>query len=363
MRVIECSGDPTRIGEATGEALREEIAEHIALFPMGRGEEFDARLPTFLATLDRQLPTVLEEMRATARGAGVDEREILRLNLPLYAGELDLEDCTNFVFSGGPDGPIWGKNNDGCEPHRPVVARYVRPDAGIPQVTFTFAGMVATTDGMNAEGVVVGHSSVGSVFQQSDRFTPIRLWAYEIMSRARTTPEFIRGMSEQPLRGKGYAAVGIDTAGTAVGIDAACPLLQIRQPAAGSLGLHAVNCYQHPALLHADRRPPEGKLDAHQRWHLLDRVLNAGDGPSAADDVSDGCGDLADAPLPEPAGTDLSFARALLHHHGEAVSLCRHGAPLGYRSEYSMIGLPASRRLLFCGMHPCEHDYEELVVQ
>ena len=373
MRVIECAGDPEQIGAATGEALRTEIAEHIEAFPMRSWETFGTRAPTLLATLERQLPRVLAEMRATARGAGVDEREILRLNLPLFGNELDLPaptppppdtaGCTNFAFRDGPDGPVWGKNNDGWEPHRPVVARYVKPTNGIPQVTFTFAGLVATTDGMNAEGVAVGHSSVGSVFGQSDHFAPIRLRAYEVLSRARSTADFVRLMLATPLRGKGYAAVCVDAHGDARGIDAACPLFQTRYPAAGAAGVHAVNCYQHPALLHADRRPPDGKLDAHQRWHFLDRALGAGDGPPSEVDVSDGCGDDATVPRPTDPGYDLAFARALLHHHGDVVSLCRHGEPLGYHSEYSMIGLPASRRLLFCDIHPCQRDYQELIVQ
>ncbi len=88
---------------------------------MQRWQEFDARLPDFLEALQRHLPQVLEEIRATVRGAGVEEREILRLNLPLFAAGLDPDTsgCTNFLFSGGRDGPLWGKNNDGCEPHRP----------------------------------------------------------------------------------------------------------------------------------------------------------------------------------------------------------------------------------------------------
>lgn len=372
MRVIECSGSPSQIGEATGEALRDEIREHIELFPMRQWDAFRLRLPVFLSALRQHIPHVLEEMSATARGAGVDEEQVLRLNLPMFASELDTDGretagCTNFAICDGPDGPVWGKNNDGCEPHRPVVARFVRPDGALPQVTFTFAGLVATTDGMNAEGVAVGHSSVGSRFQQSDHHLPIRLWAYDVLSRARTTEAFIREMTAIPLRGKGYAAVCVDAGGTAVGIDAACPLLQIRRPEPGATGVHAVNCYQHPALLHADRRPADGKLDAHQRWHFLDHALGAGApnsaGPPAEVDVSQGCGEPDTVPTPGATGTDLTFARSLLHHHGDVVSLCRHGAPMNYHSEYSMIGLPASRRLLFCGIHPCEQDYQELVVQ
>lgn len=372
MRLIECSGTPRQIGQATGEALREEIAEHLELFPPPRSNEFRARLPLFVATLQRRLPAVMEEMRATARAANVDEIDLFALNLPMVPGTLDrvvgdrvdgpsTEGCTNIILAGGPDGPIWAKNNDGCEPHRPVVARWIRPAEGIPQVTFTFAGLVATTDGMNAEGVTVGHSSVGSVFQQSDRWIPIRLWAYEVMSRARSTTEFVRGMAEQPLRGKGYSIVCVDSLGDAVSIEAACPVLMIRDLKAGATGLHCVNCYQHEALWHADRRTQEGKLDAHARWHLLDRVLATGEGPPTAIDVTTGWTGQVQVPNPGPAGTNLAFAEQLLRLHGE-IPLCRHGEPLDYHSEYSMLGLPASRRLRFCDIHPCEQSYREITL-
>ncbi|MBT3343396.1 MAG: hypothetical protein HN712_24895 [Gemmatimonadetes bacterium] len=381
MQFIECGGTPRQIGEATGEALRQDIAEHLELFPLHRSTEFRARLPLFLTTLRRHLPAVVEEIRATARAANVDEVDLFALNLPLVPGTLDrvfgeigdgtpggpdltrdlpsTDGCTNFVFTGGPDGPIWGKNNDGCHPHRPVVARYVRPAEGIPQVTFTFAGVVATTDGMNAEGVAVGHSSVGSVFQQSDRWIPIRLWAYQVMSRARTTAEFVRAMAEQPLRGKGYSIVCVDRLGDAVSIEAACPVLMIREPVVGAHGLHCVNCYQDEALWHADRRTPEGKVDAHERWHLLDRVLLAGEGPPAQIDVTSGWPGQVDVPDPGQDGYDLAFAERLLHLHGD-ICICRHGEPLDYHSEYSMIGLPASGRLRFCGLHPCQQQYTEV---
>ena len=370
MRLIECRGTPRQIGESTGEALRDEISQNIAFLTDTSRQALNIRLPLFLATLQRRLPAVLEEMRATARAANVSETDLLALNLPLVPGSLDrvfaepsdlpsIDGCTNFVFRSGPDGPIWGKNNDGCEPHRAAVARWVRPAEGIPQVTFTFAGMVATTDGMNAEDVAVGHSSVGSVFQQSDRWVPIRLQAYEVMSRARTTAEFVRGMAEQPLRGKGYSIVCVDRLGDAVSIDAACPVLMVSEQVEGAAGLHCVNCYQHEAVAHADRRTPEGKIDAHKRWHLLDRALNAGEGPKPSIDVSGGWPEGMTPPRPGPSGYDLSFAEQLLHTHGE-IPLCRHGAPLDYHTEYSMIALPASGRVRFCGIHPCKQQYTQI---
>ena len=345
MRVVECSGTPTQLGEITGEALRAEIATNLAMMPLRAPEEWHRRSPGFVRVLERHLPHVLAEMRGTARGAGVDESEILRLNLPLYPHRLTPEDggCTNFAFAAGPDGPIWGKNNDGNPPARPVCARLVRPEHGIPQVTFTFCGMVATTDGMNAEGVAVGHSSVGSVFQQSDAFVPIRLWAYEVMMRARTTGDFVERMSSTPLRGKGYSIVVLDRCGTACSVEAPCPLVQVRSPRTPQ-GVHCVNCYQLPELAEADRRPPEGKTDALARWRLLDAVL--ADADSDSDDLS------------------LASARRLLRRHGDDdhPGLCRHGECQEMETEYSMIGLPTQGRVLFQQGHPCQEAYGELVL-
>ena len=168
MKVIEVSGLPREIGNLTGEALREEIREHLALFPPNIDNTVWAqRFPHFLETLKTCLPAVLAEIEGIAAGADISLDTIFQLNLPMYANELVVnEGCTNVAFSGGSDGSLWGKNNDGLakDERRPVCARVIHRNDAIPMVNFTFCGMVATTDGMNAEGVAVGHSSVGSVF-------------------------------------------------------------------------------------------------------------------------------------------------------------------------------------------------------
>lgn len=337
MKIVECSGTPRQIGGATGEALREEIHQHIAWFPMRQWDTWQRRVPVFLKTLELHLPHVLEEMRSMAAGADVPAEEILRLNLPLYPDELTpAAGCSNIVFAGGEDGPIWGKNNDGGEPHRPVCARLIRPAHGIPQVTFTFCGMIATTDGMNAEGVAVGHSSVGSIFQQSDHHVPIRLWAYDAMRKSRTVGDFVRLMTSTPLRGKGYSIVCVDREGMACSLEAPCPLVQVRRPSA-STGIHCVNCYQLPMLHEADRRSAAGKRDAHGRWRFLDRVLTA------------------------ERSFNLEHMQSLLRHH-DGPGLCRHGEGEGTHTEYSMIGLPAQNRLLYLEGYPCENEYAEILL-
>ena len=278
-------------------------------------------------------------MEGTAEGANIPLDDILRLNLPMYANELDLEGCTNIAFAAGPDGPIWGKNNDGLAPEkkRPVCGRLVRRDNAIPILVFTFCGMVATTDGMNAEGVAVGHSSVGSVFQQSDHFVPIRLWAYEVMMHSRTTAEFVQQMASLPTRGKGYSILCVDRNGVTCSIEAPCPLMQIRKPEIGQRHMNCVNYYQLPNLANADRRNEVGKQNAIARRRLLEQKLS------------------------EDIDFSLADMKNILRYHG-GTSLCRHGDDDGSYTEYSMIGLPQSNRVLFLDGNPCESKFAEVTI-
>lgn len=337
MKLVETSGDAMAIGRATGEALREEIRDHLARFPQRPEDKpaWEQRLPAFLETLKKHLPQVLTEMNGTAEGAGVSREDIYRLNQPMYPNSLVVrEGCTNVAFAGGPDGPIWGKNNDGGRPddRRPPCARLIRRDGAIPNVVFTFCGMVATTDGMNAEGLAVGHSSVGSVFQQSDRHVPIRLWAYEAMLQCRTTQDFVRFMSSRPTRGKGYSMVCVDRDGATCSVEAPCPIVQVRRPETNPGHTYCVNCYLSPALAEADRRKPEGKRNALARSRFFEQRLA------------------------EPLEFGLEDMKQILRHHGDP-SICRHGdKDLSY-TEYSMIGLPRCGRVLYLDGSPCCGEY------
>jgi len=338
MKIIEVSGGPREIGRCTGEELRAEIRDHLARFPAITGEVWEARRPALIGALDKHLPQVFSEIVGMAEGVDLPLDTLLQMNLPMYSDELDLTDgCTNVAFGGGPSGPVWGKNNDGGPPNhrRPACGRIIRGDRGIPTINFTFAGWVSTIDGMNAEGLAVGHSSVGSVFGQSDSYAPVLLWAYEGLRNCGTVEQFARHMASVPTSGKGFSILAVDASGSMLSIEAACPLTQVRRPPEGARHMNCVNCYQLPALANADRRDLRGKANALKRRLFIEQALDR-----------------------EPV-LNVETMKSLLRHHGDP-SICRHGTDGPSHTEYSMIGLPTQGRVLLVDGYACEHEYREL---
>ena len=334
MKLVEASGDARTIGQITGEALREEIREYAALIKLDeRHADWEERWPATREALKRHVPLVLEEMEGTAEGANLPLDTVLKLNVPGYKRDLDPpQECTNVAFSAGPDGPIWGKNNDGGEPGKqaPPVARLVRRNEGVPQLNWTFCGMLATIDGFNAEGVAVGHSSVGSLLAQSAHHVPIRLWAYEGLFRSRNAADFIRHMCAIPTFGKGYSSLLVDADGLMCSLESPCPLTQVRWPEPGETYMNCSNYYQLEQIGELDWRTPEGKVYAIARAEMLDARFKGGNGRR-----------------------DLEAMKEVLAHHGDP-SICRHGGDDLSYTEYSMIGLCAERKALFLHGYPCE---------
>jgi len=340
MRLVEVAGDARNIGQQTGEALRDEIHQMLDVWKIAeRHTNWEQTWPAIRASLERHLPEVHAEMQGTAEGADVATELILKLNVPTYnfRNTLDLQECTNIAFASGPDGPIWGKNNDGGPPgeQAPPCARLITRDDGIPQLNFTFCGMVGTLDMMNAEGLAVGHSSVGTVFGQSDRYPPIRLWGYEAMFHCANVAEYVRFMASMPLRGKGYSSVAVDASGVACSLEQPCPLTAVRMPEGDGSYINCSNYYQLPELSHADARPPDGKLNAIARAELLDDTFL------------------------DRGNRSLQDMKDILSYHGDP-GVCRHGAHDVSYTEYSMIGLCESRKALFLHGYPCEQHYTEV---
>ncbi len=344
MKVFECRGSHRSIGRAIGESLREEIRAHIDGFlPPPENEAADGKIERFRESLIRFLPQVMEQFEGMAEGADLPERRILELNLPVGIVEPDMEQgCSNVVFAAGPDGPLWGKNNEGGSPpntgpvidgqgRRPVSVMKIYPDDGIPAICLTFCGWLSGGDMMNAEGVAVGHSSVGTKFHQSLYHAPLLQWLYWGMFHYRSADELARHVTSAPLRGKGFSQVTVDKKGGMFSGELACPLAQIRKPTDGDVGMNCVNHYQLPFLKNMDRREEKGLAYSQGRQRYLEAAVADGD-------------------------RSIEHMKKILRHHGD-ISICRHGGKDLSYTEYSMIAVTSEAKFLYTDGYPCEEEY------
>ena len=340
MKIVECTGSHRKIGETIGEALRDEIRSHIARFVVPENEAQMRSIAYFAESTRKYIPQVFEQLEGTARGAGVAHDRILALNAPLgSASPFWDQGCSNIVFSSGPDGPIWGKNNEGnsadMEGRRPVCALKLYPDDGIPAICFTFCGWLSGGDMINAEGVCTGHSSAGSRFAQSPYNVSALHWLYAGMLTVRSSGDLARHLTSVPLRGKGFSMVAVDRSGDMFSGELVCPLVQIREPVAGVHGMNCVNHYQLPSLKGIDMRTPEQLAYSIGRQAYLENAIEQGD-------------------------RSLAHMQSILRHHGE-YSICRHRqSPDDAYTEYSMIGLPVAGRAYVLDGNPCQGSYTSI---
>ena len=125
MKIVECRGSNRKIGQTIGESLRDEIQAHIAGFLPEDLTSLEQETAYLKASLAKFCPGVLEQMLAAASAADVTELQMLAMNAPSGRPDCRYEQgCSNIAFASGPDGPIWGKNNEGRFPppaNKPVV--------------------------------------------------------------------------------------------------------------------------------------------------------------------------------------------------------------------------------------------------
>ena len=348
MKVFECRGTHRDIGRTIGEVLREEIRSHINGFLPPENEAPNRKIDKFRESLARFLPEVLEQFEGMAEASGIPERRILELNLPVNIVIPDLEqECSNIVFADGPDGPLWGKNNDGNFPpntgpvvdgkgRRPVALMKIYPNDGIPAICLTFCGWLSGGDMMNAEGVAVGHSSVGTSFQQSLSNAPLLQWLYSGMFQYKSAEDLARHVTSTALRGKGFTLAVVDKGGNMFSAELACPLAQIRRPADGDLAMNCVNHYQLPCLkdMVPKQRDQKSLANSRERQKYLEAAVKDGD-------------------------RSIEHMKKILRHHGD-ISICRHGGKDLAYTEYSMIGVVKEGKFLFVDGYPCEKEYLEV---
>ncbi|MBQ6471572.1 MAG: hypothetical protein IJJ33_06290 [Victivallales bacterium] len=337
-KVIHCQGTPRQCGRQYGETAREEIRLERDTFREGLPNgDWDAWCGSCRKMLRASAPDVLEEMEGLAEGADIPLEHVLLLNQ--WPDLKDVTDrCTPVFLRDSDRGPLVAKNNDGAENERhrcPFILRRVSPSQGVPFLQVTYAGWLSGLDMLNAEGLANTHGSVGSRFPRPQGALDIRLRMYQMMRRCRNVQEALEFLMAVPLTGKGFSIAIGDASGDNALIDAAVPRIQVcarRVPQGWS-----TNLYQSEECRDWDWRTAEARaLNAKRGEFLAKRMREA------------------------PPQT-LAELQELLRSH-EPYAPCRHGTGESSSTFWSMIALPAERKLLLCGGAPCCTAYQEHVL-
>lgn len=226
---VESAGTPRQMGEQYGEqaagAIRFNV-EAYGLTDSSGARKFDRQCRL---VVERHAPELLEEMAGIAAGAEVDLTAILRLNqVNHFHTHEPSPGCTTMAIRSSPEGPILGKNNDGDAYERCFVIRRSTPQDGLPMIQVTYAGWINGLDAMNSTGLVVGHNSVGSSYDRTGERIDIRLWSCRLMRQCSTVDEFVDGLQNAPLTGKGFAIVAADAQAHNCVVEAALPDIAVR---------------------------------------------------------------------------------------------------------------------------------------
>ncbi len=334
LKAIECRGSPREIGRQYGEQAREEIRENEYFFA-GEGKIEDATgfVETARRLLSSRIPDIFEEMEGIAEGSGVPLDSIILFNQVNTFGNDWTQDCTTIALRDSEDGPLLGKNNDGgMNESLSFIIRKLIPSNGFPMIQITYAGWVSGLDAMNAAGLANGHNSVGSIFDKSSLRIDIRLRAYQLMKRCEKTSDFITGLSETSLTGKGFNIVVVDRYGETAAMEAAVPLIAWRD--LNKTFIYATNHYITPALKEADMRSPYDKDVSIYRYGYLRWIEQTA--------TPKGIGDI----------------KRLLRSH-EPWAPCRHGGPHNSKTLWSIIEIPKQNKMLIASGAPCAYEYEE----
>jgi len=305
LNVVECRGTPREMGRQYGEQAKEGIRKNLEKRARRDSPKTRETAAAMRRVVSRFVPDVLEEIDGIAEGANLNADLLFVDNhVPLLEDDHPSR-CTVIAMNGSEDQTLVAKNNDApVDEDFDFVIRRCTPDHGIPSIQVTYAGWLSGLDAMNAEGLANTHGSVGSRFDTSGERIDIRLLAYHLLRRCRRTDEFLDGLRQAPLTGKGFSIGVGDAQGCTAMVDAAVPFVAVRDRNAPFA--YSTNLYMAKGMENADARPPQKRpvcvyRYGYLRWRELTRP---------------------------PRG--LADLKGLLACH-DPWAPCRHGGPHGSR--------------------------------
>jgi len=331
LKIVKCKGTPREMGRQYGEQAKGEIVKNLTCLRIEEREITPAFIESVRTVLSNWSQETLEELEGLSESSGVSIGKIFALNhVDFFNHGRSNPRCTSIAINSGPDGPILGKNNDGDIDDSQFIVRLSNPDTGLPMIQITYAGWLSGLDAMNADGLVNGHSSAGSIFDKSGEKMDVRLWTYHLMRRCSTTQQFVERIEGVPITGKGFNIVLADPTGDICVVEAAVPEINYRNR--HDAFVFATNHFITEPFKNADGRTLQQKVISQNRYKHLELVAQH-------------------SPPKDQTGVET----VLKSHDGWGP--CRHGKNQVSHTQWSMIGLPQKSLLLVSDGPPCKHVY------
>ncbi len=331
MFFAKASGTPYEMGRQLGEQTKLAIANTldmlVARFRHWDDAQFERARERHVAYTERHAPELVEEAQGIADGSGVELRWIYLASF--YASMRGaLEECSNFIFTDSPDGPILARTCD-LPKHEGKHAglALVRPEGGMAVLATHWPGTTWRGSGINEAGLALGGSSCAANVPTPDECMNPHALPTWVLSRAETTAEAIALFASVHAQPWGANHAIVDASGDAAIIEKAGEHQAVRRPQGGRLW-----CTNHALTDELSRfaiDDPERRAESTARFDAIDRLIARG------------------AP-----GTEL--AREVLAYTGRPGALSRYGDddPVGSETAWAFIARPAAGELEVCFSHP-----------
>jgi isopenicillin-N N-acyltransferase-like protein len=338
--IVVVGGGPRERGLAVGRALAQPIARSLGFYRRAlarRGlapEDLPRALGPYREAWASLHPAVLEELDATAGGAGVDPWELFAVNA---FEEVDAfvapaatrtERCTSFATT-GPDGTVLAHAEQWSAGDRGNVAVVVeRPDDGAPAFASPTVVTCLPAVGLNADGVAQG---VMSLSAHDERVGVPRIVASRLGLGVTGRGDAVAAVAG-PGRAGGYAHLFATAEAPPFVVETTAERHAVLNDVAGH-----TNHYLDPGLAEADADPAPGSLTR------LDRLR----------------GLLAE----RRPRTPQDAMEVLRDHANRPDAICRHGAEGDEEDDevlFAMVCHVEGRRMWVAGGTPCDHPFEEV---
>ena len=330
MFFVEASGSPYEIGYQTGVATRLLVAATVDMlakrFRHWDEPQFQRARDRHMAYTEKRCPKIVEEVAGIADGAGMSFQLIYLTSFyaSMRAGN---EQCSNFIFTDTPDGPLLAKTNDlPVHEGKHAGMRLIRPANGMAVLSANWPGTVWRGTGINEAGVALGGSSCSAQVPVPEQFMNPHVMGGYVLDRAETTDDAIRLFADLDASAWGANHAVLDRTGAAAIIEKAGAFQGVRRPS-GDL----IWCTNHsltPELTPYRRHDPEAFEESTARYEAIDRLTQG-----------------------KPLTAEL--AREVVAYNGRPGALCRYGDddPRQNETEFASLMYPAKGWVDYCFSH------------